>query len=103
MDLFLEGENGKPSEGLHLIFSGEKVRPTDPVPVPTVDEAQETEEFRVISLEGIVKMKLIAHRDKDRTHLRDLIGAGLIDAFWPAKYPPPLSERLQSLFDDPVG
>ncbi len=49
------------------------------------------------------RMKLIAWRDKDRTHLRDLIGVGLIDATWPARLPAPLGARLQQLLDDPNG
>ena len=48
-------------------------------------------------------MKLIANRDKDRTHLRDFIEVGLIDATWPAKFPPELAARLQSIFDTPGG
>jgi hypothetical protein len=48
-------------------------------------------------------MKLIANRCKDRVHLLDLIGVGLIDATWPARFPPPLGERLQQLLDDPNG
>ncbi len=48
-------------------------------------------------------MKLTSWRDKDRTHLRDMIHVGLIDATWPARLPPPLGERLQSLLDNPNG
>ena len=47
-------------------------------------------------------MKLIAWRDKDRTHLRDLIGVGLIDATWPAAFRRRW-RRLQQLLDDPNG
>ena len=46
---------------------------------------------------------LTAWRDKDRTHLRDLVAVGLINATWPARLPPPLGDRLQQLFDDPNG
>jgi hypothetical protein len=38
--------------------------------------------FRLLSLEALVRMKLTAFRDKDRTHLRDLIEVGLVDAGW---------------------
>ena len=30
-------------------------------------------------------------------------GVGLIDATWPARFPPPLGDRLQELLDDPNG
>jgi len=48
-------------------------------------------------------MKLTSFRDKDRTHLRDMIEVGLIDATWVARFPPPLAERLQLLLDTPGG
>jgi hypothetical protein len=51
----------------------------------------------------LVRMKLIAFRLKDRVHLLDLIGVGLIDASWPARFPPELGSRLQELLDNPEG
>jgi hypothetical protein len=48
-------------------------------------------------------MKLTSFRDKDRTHLRDLIGVGLIDQTWPVQLPPALATRLQQLLDNPNG
>lgn len=103
VDLFIERPNGKPSEGVHLLFAGEKVKPTDPVPAPLITEAEQGAVFRVISLEALVRMKLVANRDKDRTHVRDLIALGLVDSSWPAKYPPELAERLQGMLDTPGG
>jgi hypothetical protein len=48
-------------------------------------------------------MKLTSYRDKDKTHVRDMIGVGLVDATWPARYPPELAARLQHLLDTPDG
>ena len=48
-------------------------------------------------------MKLTSYRDKDKTHLRDMIDVGLVDAAWPARYPPELAARLQHLLDTPDG
>ncbi len=48
-------------------------------------------------------MKLISNRDKDRTHVRDLIGVQLIDRSWPTKLPPELAVRLQRILDTPDG
>jgi len=50
-----------------------------------------------------VQMKLTSFRDKDRTHLRDLIGVGSIDQSWTARLPPELAARLQQLLDNPNG
>lgn len=102
VDMFLDGPTGRPSEAIHLFFAGEKVRP-DLHEAPDVIESERAADFQVASLPALVRMKLLSWRDKDRTHLRDLIGVGLIDASWPARFPPPLDERLQQLLDDPDG
>jgi len=103
IDTFIDGPQGKPSGGVHLLFAGEKVRPEDPHALPHLDESERAAEFQVASLEALVRMKLIAWRLKDRVHLLDLIGVGQIDATWPARFPPPLGERLQQLLDNPNG
>jgi hypothetical protein len=103
VDMFIDGPQGKPSSGIHLLFACEKVRPEDEHPLPDLVESERAADFQVVSLEALVRMKLTAWRDKDRMHLRDLVGVGLLDATWPARLPPPLGERLQQLLDDPNG
>jgi hypothetical protein len=46
-------------------------------------------------------MKLMSNRDRDRTHLRDLIGVRLIDASLLTRLPPDLADRLKQLLDTP--
>ena len=53
--------------------------------------------------EAAVRMKLTSNRRKDQAHLLDMLGVGLIDATWPARYPPELAARLQHLIDTPDG
>lgn len=48
-------------------------------------------------------MKLTSHRDKDRTHLRDMIDVGLVDVTRPTRFAPKLGARLQALLDNPDG
>ena len=103
VDTFIDGPQGRPSGGVHMLYAGEKVRSDSEHASPSLDESERAAEFQVVSLEALVKMKLIAWRDKDRTHLRDMIGVGLLDATWPARFPPPLGDRLQELLDDPNG
>lgn len=103
IDTFIDGPQGKPSGGIHILFAGEKVRRDDEHTLPDVDESERAVEFQVTTLEALVRMKLTAWRDKDRVHLRDLIGVGLLDATWPARLPPPLGPRLQELLDSPNG
>jgi hypothetical protein len=71
--------------------------------VPDVSEAEETETFRLLSLDALVRMKLTSFRDKDRVHLRDLMDVGLVDASWLEKVPATLRLRLQELLDHPEG
>lgn len=101
IDMFLDGPAGKPREAVHLIFSNERVLAEHPTVAPSIGESEAAESFRVVTLEALVRMKLNAFRSKDRTHLFDLLDVGLIDASWPAKFPPSLSERLQMLIDNP--
>ncbi len=101
IDTFIDGPQGKPSGGIPIFFAGEKVRRDDEHTLPDLDESERAVEFQVATLEALVRMKLIAWRDKDRTHLRDMIGVGLLDATWPVRLPAPLGDRLQRLLDDP--
>lgn len=103
VDAFIDGPQGKPSEGVHLLFAGEKLKPSDLQELPTLDDSERAIEFQVISLEGITRMKLITWRRKDQVHLLDLIGVGLLDASWPSRFTPALGARLQELLDDPNG
>jgi hypothetical protein len=103
VDTFIDGPQGRPSGGVHIVFAGEKVRPDDAQASPNLDESERAVEFQVMSLEALVRMKLIAYRRKDQVHLLDMIGVGLIDATWPARFPEPLVARLQQLLDDPNG
>ncbi len=103
VDLFIDGPKGKPSQGVHLLFAGELVRDKDTVPTPTLDEATAGPRFRLVSLEALLRMKLVSYRDKDKTHIRDLIGVGLIDHTWPDRFPPVLAERLRTILADPDG
>lgn len=103
LDIFLDGENASARDAVHVVFAGEKVRPENPVPAPDVFESEETDAFRLVTLEALVQMKLTAFRDKDRTHLRDLLEVGLVNADWCDRLPPPLGARLRELVDDPEG
>jgi hypothetical protein len=103
IDLFIEKPDGRPSGGVHLLYAGEKVRPEYLTPAATMAETEQGPEFRVVSLVALVRMKLESNRDKDRTHVRDLIGVGLIDSTWPSRFPTQLANRLQTMLDTPDG
>jgi hypothetical protein len=101
IEMFLDHPEAHVRHGVHIIFAGEKVQPDYVEPTPDVADAQMSGTFRVLNLEALVRMKLTSFRLKDRVHLQDLIGVGLIDASWPARFPAELAARLQELLDNP--
>src|SRR4051812_10905074 len=103
VDMFLDGPEGRPTSAVHLLFAGEPVRVNDLAITPDVTESEKTPELRVVTLQALVRMKLTSFRLKDRVHLLDLIGVGLIDQTWTARLPPTLAARLQDLLDNPNG
>lgn len=103
IDMFLDGPGAKARDAVHVVFANEKVKADDVVPAPDVDESEPGDSFRVVALEALVRMKLIANRLKDQVHLQDFIEVGLIDATWPARFPPELAARLQHVLDIPNG
>ena len=103
IDMFLDGPEAKARDAVHVIFAGERVRPEYALPAPDLVESEASESFRVLNLAALVRMKLTSFRDKDRMHLRDLMGVGLIDETWPAQLPANLAPRLRELLDSPEG
>ena len=103
LDLFLDGPNARARDAVHIIFAGEKVRPEELSPNPDVTESVPSDQFRVLDLEALVRIKLTSYRDKDRTHLRDSLDVGLSDRNWCWRYSAELAARLQSLIDTPDG
>jgi hypothetical protein len=103
IDMFLDGPDAKARDAVHVLFAGVKVKQTDSEPVPQIDKVAIIKNLRTIPLEGLVKLKLISFRDKDRTHLRDMLSINLIDETWLDKLPTELAERLKILLDDPEG
>lgn len=105
IDMFLDGKGAKARDAVHVLYANEKVKAEYVEPTADVTEFEFARDnaYRHLNLEALVRMKLTSNRDKDRTHIRDLIGVGLIDATWPAKFRPELAERLQQILDNPEG
>lgn len=103
IEMFLDGVSAGARNAVHVVIAAEKVRPDYFEPAPDVAESEPTGSFRLLSLEALVRMKLTSFRDKDRTHLRDLIEVGLLDASWGARLAPELGARLHALLDTPEG
>jgi len=100
---FIDGPDGSPRDAIHLLFASEKVRETYPLPTADVTESVPADDYTIVTLEALVRMKLNSFRDKDRMHLRDFLSLGLIDASWLPRLVPEHATRLQQLIDDPDG
>ena len=101
--MFLDGPTGTARAAVQIVFARERVRENYLLPAADVIESERPGGFQVLRLSALVNMKLTSFRDKDRTHLRDLIDVGLIDASWLQRVPGPLKDRLQQILESPEG
>ena len=96
--LFVDPEEPSKKSGVHLVWAGEKIRPSYTVLSPTVEEAvRDPEGFLVIDLPALVRMKLTSFRDIDRVHVADMLSVGLIDIAVRQVLPAELLARLEEV------
>jgi len=79
------------------VFLNENVRPEYAEPVPASQPAATTEGIPVATVPDLVRMKLTSYRLKDRVHIQDLDGAGLIGPEIEAQLPQLLRDRLAEI------
>jgi len=99
-DMLLYGGATSARNAVHLLFSGEKVRPNQATPNPPIQPEKKNllgAEVFIIPVADLVRMKLSANRDKDRVHIRSLDAAGLITAGVESALPAELQARLQHI------
>jgi len=102
--MFLEKTDPMPSRGVHIIFAEEKINPHDLYSAPAVVKGiRSPEGVDAIELRELLILKLIAFRDIDRVHIRDMIRVGLIDDTVAQQIPTPLRPRLEEIRADPDG
>ncbi len=101
--LFLDGPEGIPSMGVHILWANEKIRKSDLLPVPDVEPTftNESHPYPRVNFYGIVLMKLLAWRLHDQAALYDMIRVGILKEDFVEEFEGELRERLQSLFDNP--
>jgi hypothetical protein len=81
--------------------AAEKTCDNQPEANAAITESEGTGDFRLISLEALVRMKLSAFRDKDRVHLRDLASVGLIGKSWLDRFSGTMRNRLNGILTSP--
>ncbi len=95
VDMLLDSTNPEKRSAVHMIFVREKVRANDMEPVPDFSPAVEAIEGALIApVADLVRMKLTSFRLKDRVHIQDMDGVGLITPEMEAQLPEPLRQRL---------
>jgi len=103
VDCFLDGPDASPRDAVHIVFANEKVNTNDIEVTADVSEIEKSDDYDILKLDALVRMKLTSFRRKDQVHLIDMIGIGLIDTSWPNRFQTELGDRLQILLDDPNG
>ncbi len=81
LDMLLYGETNSARNAVHLLFSGERVKETQLEAHPSIRPVRaglHGQDFLVIPVVDLVRMKLCSYRDKDRVHVRGMEAAGLI-------------------------
>jgi len=98
VDMLVDAAQPKARSAVHLVFVGEKVRADYPEAVAEFSAAVETPEGILLApVADLVRMKLTSFRLKDRVHLQDLDGVGLITPEIEAQLPEVLQARLREL------
>jgi hypothetical protein len=99
--MFLEKNDPNPRNGVHLVWAGEKIRAEHALPAPAVeDRIVSADGLSAVTLAGLVAMKLLANRDQDRVHLRDMIDVSLVGREMLKPLPPELASILDGLLTD---
>ena len=98
VDMLIDAREPRARSAVHLLFVREKVRPEYLEPVPDFSPPVRTIEGVLLAPVGdLVRMKLTSFRLRDRVHLKDLDGMGLITPQIEALLPQALRERLREV------
>ena len=98
LDMLIYGRAESARNAVHLIFSGEKVRPAQATPNPEIaPEAKVVhgKSIMVIPVADLLRMKLSSYRLKDQVHVQVMDAAGLITPEVEHKLPEELLPRLR--------
>jgi hypothetical protein len=94
VDMLVQKSHPSARRGVHLIFTGEKVRQEYVEPVPEIGASRTIQGVRLVPLVDLIRMKLTSFRLKDQTHLKDLDEVGVITPEIEASLSQVLLERM---------
>lgn len=96
--LFTDPDEPSRRSGVHVVWAGERIRPSYCCPAPLIDEAvRDPQGFCVLDLPALVRMKLTSFRLIDRVHMEDLLKMKLIDDPIRRQLPDELRQRLDEV------
>jgi hypothetical protein len=101
--VFLDRSDPMPSRGVHVHFAGKRIRPHDKILAPEVKVGIVRNGVPALDMAELLVLKLIAFRDIDRVHIRDMIRVGLIDDLVADQIPKELRPRLEEIRANPDG
>ena len=81
IDMLFYGETNGARNPVRLLYEGEKLKATQLESHPLISPIRiglHGQDFQVIPVLDLVRMKLCSYRDKDRVHVRGMDAAGLI-------------------------
>jgi len=95
IDMLVDATKPSARSAVHLVMAGERVRPADIAPIPEFSAPVKTSEgILIVPVADLLRMKLISFRFKDKAHIKDMQGVGLITAEMEASLPEELRTRL---------
>lgn len=96
--LFVDPEEPSRLSGVHLVWAGEKVKPSYSHPAPSLNEVVRDAEGRlVLNLSALIRMKLTSLRNADKTHVEDLLRVGAVSSVVRDSLPFDLLSRLEEI------
>ena len=98
--MLIFGDTESAKNAVHLIVSGEKVRPSYLVPAPPIEPERKNihgKEVMVIPVADLTRMKLTSFRLKDQVHIKSMDTVGLITDAVERQLTPELFSRLKHI------
>jgi hypothetical protein len=97
VDMFLDPSSPRARSAVHVVFTGEKVRPEYLEAVPASEPVRTKEGILIAPVADLVHMKLTSFRLKDKVHIQDMDSVGLITQEIESGLSAPLQARLREV------
>lgn len=97
IDMLVDAIKPSARSAIHLVFAGERVRPSDPEPIPFSEPVRTAEGVLLAPVADLLRMKLTSFRLKDKVHIQDMDSVGLITSEIEESLPEALRERLKEV------